>query len=64
MYFHCNLLFVKKVDIPATAAYEHGTQLPSMRHGTLKMIAPAEGRVFASCIISFIFVAPFPIKLR
>jgi hypothetical protein len=37
MYFHHNLLFVKKVDIPATAAFEHHTQLPSMQHGTLKI---------------------------
>jgi hypothetical protein len=64
MYFHYNLLFIKKVDIPATAAYERSTQLPSMQHGTLKMIAPAEGLVLTSCISSFIFVASFLIKLR
>jgi hypothetical protein len=64
MYFQYNLLFVKKVDIPATAAYVNSTQLPSMQHGTLKMIAPAEGRVLTPCISSFVFVALFRIKLR
>jgi len=58
MYFHHNLLFIKKVDIPATAAYEDSTQLQSMRHGTLKMIASAEGCVLTSRASSFIFVAP------
>jgi len=63
MYFHHNLLSVKKVDIPATAAFEHRTQLRSMQHGTLKMIAPAEGRILTSRISSIIFAASFPIKL-
>jgi hypothetical protein len=63
MYFHYYLLFIKKVDIPATAAFEHGTQLPSMQHSALKMIAPVEGRVLASHISDFIFDAPFLIKL-
>jgi hypothetical protein len=64
MYFQHNILSVKKVDIPATAAFEHRTQLPSMQHGTLEMIAPDERRVLTSRIGSFIFVAPFPMKLR
>jgi hypothetical protein len=64
MYFHCHLLFIKKVDIPASAAYEHSTQLPNMQHGTKKMIAPAEGCMLTSCLKSFILVAPFLIKLH
>jgi len=63
MHFHYNLLFIKKVDIPATAAYEHSAQLRSMHHGTLKIIASAEGCLLASRVSSFIFVAPFLIKL-
>jgi hypothetical protein len=37
MCFQYHLLFIKKVDIPASAAYELGTQLPSMQHGCKKM---------------------------